>query len=165
MCSTVRILCCASHVCCSGVIVDDQISKGAGHFILSYTFVGPLILPESQPRTVVVEDETVRVTVHHISANPHGEGMVLTVVEVGGEMYVYQADLYNAGFGFTLVIGGPESLFAILRDLEILDASCASAMPLTIIPAHGTPLSLADSLAELAGLGVDVSCPEWLLSR
>ena len=45
-----------------------------------------------------------------------------------------------------------------MRGLEIIDESCNSALPLTIVPAHGVPTTLEDSLAELAGIGVDVGC-------
>lgn len=106
-----------------------------------------------------IQDGNVTITAHHLSANPHADDMLITVVETGGEVFVYEADLYNAAFGLTLVLGGPESLFAGLRDLDIIDTSCNSAVPLTIIPTHGAPLSLADSLAELADLGIDVGCP------
>ncbi|MBX2800098.1 MAG: MBL fold metallo-hydrolase [Myxococcales bacterium] len=107
----------------------------------------------------VVSDDDVTITAHHISANPHADDMVITVVDTGDARFVYEADLYNAGSGFTVVIGGPESLFAALRALDIIDATCTSAVPLTIVPSHGAPLSLADSLAELAALSVDVGCP------
>lgn len=108
--------------------------------------------------TFVVDDANVTITVHHVTASTHADDMVITVIDIGGERFVYEADFYNAGFGFTLAIGGPEELFAILRDLAIIDASCASAVPLTIIPGHGVPQTLADSLTELGGLGVDVGC-------
>ena len=109
--------------------------------------------------TVVIQDVNVTITAHHVSANPHADDMVISVIETGGEVFVYQADLYNAGFGLTLVLGGPESLFTSLRELGIIDASCSSAVPLTIIPAHGAPVSLEDSLTELLGEGIDVGCP------
>ena len=73
-------------------------------------------------------------------------------------MLVYEADLYNAGFGGTIVLEGPASLFDALRDFDIIDASCASALPLTIMPAHGVPQSLADSIAELAEQGQEIGC-------
>ena len=85
-------------------------------------------------------------------------GMVITTIETGSETFVYEADLYNAGFGGTLVLGGPESFFAALRDLSIIDESCSSTLPLTIVPAHGVPQTLEDSLTELGALGVDVGC-------
>ena len=72
--------------------------------------------------------------------------------------FVYEADLYNAGAGGTLVLGGPESFFAALRDLDIIDETCSSALPLTIVPAHCIPQTLKDSLAELQGLDVDIGC-------
>ena len=108
--------------------------------------------------TFQISDPNVTITVHHVSENPHADDMVFTLIETGGAAYVYVADLYNAGFGGTLVLEGPESFFDALRDRGIIDGACASAVPLTIIPAHGFPQSLAESLAELSGLGVDVGC-------
>ena len=109
--------------------------------------------------TYVIRDSDVTMTVHHLSANPHADDMLFTTIDTGGHRFVFEADLYNAGFGLTLVLGGPESLFAGLRDLGIIDASCNSAMPLTIVPVHGAPQSLSDSLSELDGQGIDVGCP------
>ena len=109
--------------------------------------------------TFVIKDANITITAHHVSANPHSDDMVIAVIETEGEVFVFEADLYNAGFGLTLVLGGPEALFASLRDLGVIDASCRSPVPLTIIPAHGTPLSLAESLAELAGQSINVGCP------
>ncbi len=48
---------------------------------------------------------------------------------------------------------------AALRDIGIIDASCASAVPLTVIPAHGVPQSIQESITELTGMGIDVGCP------
>ena len=109
--------------------------------------------------TFVIRDANVTITAHHVTANPHADDMVITVIETGGEVFVFEADLYNAGFGLTLVLGGPESFFESLRDLGIIDGSCSSTVPLTIIPAHGAPTSLAESLTELAGQSIDVGCP------
>ncbi len=109
--------------------------------------------------TFQISDADVTITVHHVSNNPHADDMVITHIERGGEAFVYVADLYNAGFGGTLVLGGPESFFDAMRDRSIIDASCASAVPLTIIPAHGLVQSLSDSIVELTGQGVDVGCP------
>ncbi len=107
---------------------------------------------------VVVDDDDLTVTAYHARVNPHAEDTLLTTIEVPGQTFVYIADLYNAGFGLTLVIGGPESAFAQLRSIGVIDADCQSDTALTIVPAHGVPLSLEDSLAELAGLGIDVGC-------
>ena len=106
----------------------------------------------------IIADDDITTTVYHTPANPHADDMVITTIETGGHMYVFQADLYNAGFGFTLVLGGPEALFEALRDLDIIDPSCDSALPLTIIPVHGIPQTLAASLAELDNAGIDVGC-------
>ena len=48
------------------------------------------------------------------------------------------------------------SLFAALRNLDIIDQSCSSALPLTIVSAHGFPQSLETSLDELDGQRIDV---------
>ncbi len=106
----------------------------------------------------MIDDANVTITVHHIDANPHSEDMVIGVIDAQGQRYVYEADLYNAGVGLTAVLGGPESLFANLRTLEVIDADCASEVPLMIIPSHGVPQTLQDSLTELAGQSIDVGC-------
>lgn len=126
---------------------------------LSSAGVTPVIeeLPDGGT-AVLASDADMTVTVHQLADDPHAEDMVLTTIETGGQMFVYVADLYNAGFGATLVIGGPEAFFDSMRSLGFIDQSCASAVPLTIVPAHGAPQSLADSIAELTGLGVDVGC-------
>ena len=108
--------------------------------------------------TFVIADDDITMTVYHVPANPHADDNLITTIETDGEMFLYQADLYNAGFGFTLVIGGQASLFAVMRTLGIIDESCNSVLPLTIVPAHGFPTTLEDSLTELAGIGVDVGC-------
>ncbi len=106
----------------------------------------------------MVADDDITITVYHVPANPHADDNLITTIETDGEMFLYQADLYNAGFGFTLVIGGQASLFSALRDLGIIDEDCNSALPLTIVPAHGFPTTLEDSLTELASFNVDVGC-------
>lgn len=125
---------------------------------LSRVDVEPPLLGVEEDSTFVLDDPNVAVTVHHASNNPHSEDFLLPVVDAGGQRFVYVSDLYNAGFGFTVVAGGPQAFFDIMRDKGIIDAGCASAVPLTIVPAHGLPQSLGDSLAELAGLGIDVGC-------
>ncbi|MEM9460520.1 MAG: hypothetical protein AAGF11_40505 [Myxococcota bacterium] len=40
----------------------------------------------------------------------------------------------------------------VITVVEIIDANCNSDVPLTIVPSHGFPQSLADSLAEVAAL-------------
>jgi glyoxylase-like metal-dependent hydrolase (beta-lactamase superfamily II) len=105
----------------------------------------------------VADDGDISVTVYHV-ANPHSNDMVITAIETDGQLYVYEGDLYNAGLGGTLVIDGPASLFDAMRDIGLIDASCGSAVPLTIIPAHGFPFTLADSIAELADQGQEIGC-------
>lgn len=109
--------------------------------------------------TFEVAGDGVTITAYHVGANPHAADMVITLVDTGDARFVYVADLYNAGAGFTVVVGGPESFVAALRDVGIIDADCASPVPLTIVPSHGVAQSLQDSLAELTELGVDVGCP------
>lgn len=107
---------------------------------------------------VIADEDDLTVTVHHTTRDPHADDAVITTIETNGQLFVYEADIYNPGFGFTLVIDGPQSLFDALRDLNIIDQDCNSELPLTIVPAHGIPSSLQDSLTELAGLGIDVGC-------
>lgn len=120
--------------------------------------VTPVIEEVSRDDTLVIDDPDVTITVHHISANPHSEDMVIGVIDTNGQRFVYEADLYNAGLGLTAVLGGPESLFENLRGLGIINVDCSSNVPLTIIPSHGIPQTLEDSLAELAGQDIDVGC-------
>ena len=96
-------------------------------------------------------------TSYHVSANPHVDDMLITTIETSGEMIVYEADLYNSG-GSTVVIGGPASLFSALRDIGIIDEDRGSAVPSTIVPAHGSPQTLDRSLVELTNIGEDVDC-------
>jgi hypothetical protein len=101
----------------------------------------------------------VSLAVHHIPSNPHAADMVIAEIDANGHKFVFVGDLYNAGAGGTLVLGGPAALFDAMRSLAIIDADCTSATPLTIVPTHGVPQSLADSLAELASQMIDVGCP------
>lgn len=66
--------------------------------------------------------------------------------------------MYNAGVGFSVVLGGPESFIAALKELDVIDDSCASEVPLTIIPAHGVPQTIEASVTEINGLGLDIGC-------
>lgn len=112
---------------------------------------------EDGTRVIAGADTTI--TAYHLSANAHSKDMLITVVDTGDARFVYEADLYNAGFGFTVVVDGPVALMGGLRDLGIIDASCESAVPLSIIPTHGMVLTLEDSIVELQGLGYDIGCP------
>jgi len=127
--------------------------------VLSATTVTTTVDEVSTDGTSVISGGGVTVTAYHMSANPHADDMLIPVVDTGTEQFVYVADLYNAGVGFSPVLGGPESFFAALRQLGIIDASCASTSPMTIIPSHGLAQTLEDSVAELAMLGVDIGCP------
>ncbi|MEL6177965.1 MAG: hypothetical protein AAFS10_03385 [Myxococcota bacterium] len=40
----------------------------------------------------------------------------------------------------------------------MIGEDCTADVPTTIVPAHGLPQSLEESIAELTGLGVDVGC-------
>ncbi|MEM6995195.1 MAG: MBL fold metallo-hydrolase, partial [Myxococcota bacterium] len=127
--------------------------------VLSQSDVEPTVIEVDMDDTFTLEDENVTITVHHASDNAHSADMLIPVIDIGGQRFVYVSDLYNGGFGFTVVLGGPPSFFDVMRDKGIIDASCVSAVPLTIVPAHGIPQTLGESLAELAGLGIDVGCP------
>ena len=126
---------------------------------LSQSDVVASIQEVAENDTSVIAGGGVTVTAYHVSANPHAADMLVTVIDTGDARFVYVADLYNAGAGFTAVVGGPEAFMAALRDLSIIDAACASAVPMTIISSHGTAQSLEDSIAELVGLGADIGCP------
>lgn len=121
--------------------------------------VVPSFVEIAQNDSWTLENADVRLTVHHVPDNPHAEDMVLTEVEANGQTFLFAGDLYNAGGGGTLVLGGPESLFDAMRSLGIIDANCTSATPITIVPTHGVPQNIPDSLAELGMQGVDVGCP------
>ena len=104
-------------------------------------------------------DEERRLTLHHIPDNPHAEDLTLSVIDTADQRFVYISDLYNAGFGMTLVLGGPEAFYANMRSLGLIDEACAAPVPTTIVPGHGVPLPLEDSIAELAAQGIDIGCP------
>ncbi|MFT5682275.1 MAG: glyoxylase-like metal-dependent hydrolase (beta-lactamase superfamily II) [Myxococcota bacterium] len=109
--------------------------------------------------TTVITGTESTVTAYHLSANSHAADMVITLIDTGEARFVYEADLYSAGYGFSVVVGGPEAFMAGLRDFDIIDADCESPVPLTVIPAHGLVQSLEDSIAELDALGLDIGCP------
>lgn len=125
---------------------------------LSQTAIDPTIEEVPADGTFVIADDEITVTVHHLGENGHADDMVMTVVDTADARFVYQADLYNAGAGFTAIIGGPEALFSALRDLGIVNQACESDVPLTIVPSHGVAQSLEDSLAELEGQGEETGC-------
>lgn len=119
--------------------------------------VGALDEVAAGSSTVIMDDGDTVVTVHH-TPTPHASDMLITTIETGDEIVVYEADTYNATTGFTLALPGPQVLFDDLRSLGYLDGACASPVPMTIVPAHGAPQSLEESLAELTMLGIDVGC-------
>jgi len=103
-------------------------------------------------------DTNVRVTAYHVGENSHAHDMVMTTVETDGQIFLYQADLYNAGFGFTMSFDGPQAFFAAMKKHGLINDACVSDKPLTIVPSHGRPTTLEDALVELASLGHDVGC-------
>ena len=121
--------------------------------------VEPQIITFADEGSWVLEDDEVKLTVHHIPDNPHAEDLTLFVIDTADQRFVYISDLYNAGFGMTLVLGGPEAFYANMRALSLIDGECVAPVPTTIVPSHGVPLSLEDSIAELASLGIDIGCP------
>jgi hypothetical protein len=98
------------------------------------------------------------ITVYGTNRDPHAADAMISVIETSGEVYVYEADLYSAGFGFTVAVGGPPALFNALRDIGVIDANCTTTLPTKIIPAHGFVQTIEESIAELVSLGVDVGC-------
>ena len=108
--------------------------------------------------TFVIDDGTVKITSYPIPNNTHADDMLLTLIELNGARYVFVSDLYNAGFGFTVVQGGPEAFFDNMRALNIIDNACESTVPLTIIPAHGVPTTLEDAITELLNSNINIGC-------
>ena len=106
-----------------------------------------------------LDDGVVKITAYHVPENEHAIDMLITAVERDEKRVVFVSDLYNAGYGFTVVTGGPDAFFAIMRSLGIIDQECKSEIPLTIVPAHGVALALTDAIAELAEAGIDIACP------
>lgn len=129
---------------------------------LSSAMVTPAIEEVPADGVVSLGDANVTVDVHHLVGNVHSNDFVLPVVEVAsGDRFVYAADVYNAGFGGTIALGGPQWFFGALRSLDLIDANCdtTNGAGLLVVPSHGVPLTLAESRAELESLMVDVGCP------
>ena len=126
---------------------------------LSVADVNPAIEEIPLRGTFELDDGVVKMTAYHTPDNSHAIDMLITTVERDSQRVVFVSDLYNAGFGFTVVKGGPAAFFDNLRALRIIDQQCESDLLLTIVPAHGVAVSLADAIAELAKAGVDISCP------
>lgn len=114
-------------------------------------------LPEGGEWTLA--DPNIRITAYHVGDNSHAHDMVMTAIETDTQIFLYQADLYNAGFGFTMSFDGPQAFFKAMKTHGLIDQSCSSEKPLTIVPSHGRPTTLIDGLAELERLGIDVGCP------
>lgn len=72
--------------------------------------VTPVLEEVPADGTYVIADDAITITAHDASANEHAHDMLITVVDADGARLVYVADLYNAGFGLTLVVGGPRGL-------------------------------------------------------
>lgn len=113
---------------------------------------------EKNGKLILVDKDNLKVTVYHTDLDPHAKDNVLTTIETNGELFLFVADLYNGGFGITLVIGGPQALFEFMRLKGLISEDCKSDVPLTIIPTHGLAQTLEESLAELESLGLDVGC-------
>lgn len=122
--------------------------------------IQPVITEVEEGGKYVLDTAVATITAYHVPDNPHAGDMLITTIEASGELFVYQSDLYNAGGGLNLVLGGPATLYKHLRDLGILDSACRSDMPLTIVPCHGSPISLLEAQLELLALGIDVGCPQ-----
>ena len=109
---------------------------------------------------VVMDTADIKVTAIHIDQDPHAEDAVLVSIEMDGNIMIFGADIYNAGFGLTIVIGGPEGLFNALRTNGFVNCACQSASGnnITFVPTHGFELTLDEATTELTGLGYDVGC-------
>ena len=108
----------------------------------------------------VMTTATHEVSVLHTDADPHARDAVIIVVKTDGKVFVFMSDFYNAGFGLTVVVGGPQGLFTALMQHRILDCTCTSVSgePVIIVPGHGVAKSLEDSIIELNGLDVPTGC-------
>ena len=131
----------------------------------SGVYMGNVIEVDELGSLVLVDTDNLSVTVHHTNRDPHAMDAVIVQVDTVSDSnddvrVIYQADMYNGGYGGTVVVAGPESLFAALKDIGIIDESCQSEMTLMIISSHGSSQTLEESLEELDMLGVDVGCPE-----
>ena len=122
------------------------------------SYTGNLIEVEENANITLVDEPGMIVRVFHTDRDPHAEDALLVVIETGGEAYIYQTDIYNGGFGFTVVVGGPEALFDAMRDIGFLKDGCTTDIPTNIISGHGLVLTIEEAVAELQGVGVDVGC-------
>ena len=108
----------------------------------------------------IMATTTHEVSVLHTDADPHARDAVIIIVKTDGKIFVFMSDFYNAGFGLTVVVGGPQGLFTALMQHGILDCVCdsVSGEPVNIVPGHGVVKSLEDSIIELDGLDVPTGC-------
>ncbi len=125
---------------------------------MSSSSVSPTVTEVDYNDKWTLSDGNVYITVYHVSDNPHASDMLITKVEKDNQIFLYEADLYNAGFGFTMAYGGPESLFKALRKFELIDSDCKSQQPFTIIPGHGKPVTIGQAISELGQLGIAIDC-------
>ena len=133
----------------SEIVPDDLSMMNATDFdIESIPFEG---------QTTFIDTDDLVVIAYH-APQEHAADWIMVSIETEGTLFIYQADTYNGGFGGTVVVNGPPAFFDVLRDQSIITADCTSEIPLVFVSAHGTPLTLEESLAELSSLGVDVGC-------
>lgn len=124
------------------------------------TYEGEVLELAELGSLAVVDTDAMKVTVYHTDSDPHAEDAVIIEIVADDKVFVYTADMYNAGNGLTVVVDGPAGLFSSLMKHKILDCACesVSGKPVTIVPGHGTPTSVADAITELDGLGVATGC-------
>jgi glyoxylase-like metal-dependent hydrolase (beta-lactamase superfamily II) len=103
--------------------------------------------------SLTLDDDLNAITVYS-APGPHARDMLITAINTGDEIIVFNADLYNGGVGFTLALPGPSILFEALRTIGLIGANCDSELPMTIVSTHGVPLSLSDALAEVGASNV-----------
>jgi Metallo-beta-lactamase superfamily len=108
---------------------------------------------------VLLETDAMVLTAYASSQFPHAADTLIFTIDVDGQRFVFEADLYNAGWGLTVALDGPPALFDAMRYHGIISEDCTSDVPLTIVPVHGVPLTLEEALAELESLEIDVGCP------
>lgn len=97
-------------------------------------------------------------TAHHIQDNSHAIDMLLTTIVSDDQTIVYVADLYNAGFGFTMSYDGPSKLFKALKKIGLINEYCKSDKTLEFLPSHGQKISLTEAVSELKSLGKAIDC-------
>ena len=124
---------------------------------LSQSPVDAVVREVAEGSSLTLDDDVNTITAYSVPG-PHAGDMLVTAINTGDEVFVVNGDLYNGGFGFTVALPGPSIFFEALRTTGLIDASCNSELPMTIVSIHGVPLSLADALAEVDSLGIDVGC-------